>query len=248
MIQIVKPDAPDILKNDGEKRKKEFCADYEKGVREFDFKNDKIYNNKEVKALLIKLHHGKCCYCESKITANSPGDVEHFRPKSGSQQKKGDKIKKPGYYWLAFEWENLFFACDICNRSYKKNLFPLKNPSKRAICHNDNCDEEEPLFIHPEKNNPEEFISFRGAIIYSLDDDKNSKGNVTIKGLGLDRIELENRRRVVIETLQRLYVIANATPELPESQEAFDYLQKSAANSNEYSAMINAALAVGFEF
>lgn len=242
MIQIVKPsEAPEILRKEGEDKKKEFCEAYDKGTREFDFKKDKIYNHKDVKDLLVKLHHGKCCYCESKITATSPGDVEHFRPKAGSQQKKGDKIRKPGYYWLVFEWENLFFACDICNRSYKKNLFPLTNSTTRAICHDDECNEEEPLFIHPEKDNPEEFISFRGAIIYSLDNDKNSKGNITIKGIGLDRIELENRRRVVMETLKRLFIVADLNPQLPESQEALEYLKGLETAENEYSAMVKKA-------
>ena len=255
MIQVHKPEAPEILTTKGQAARDEMCTAYERGVREFDFdKAKEIYGHKTVKKALLKAQHGKCCYCEAKFsftpepesTANSPGDIEHFRPKSAYQQKTGDKLTKHGYYWLAYTWGNLFFSCEICNRSYKKNLFPLNNPTCRVASHHDDIDQEEPLFVHPANDNPEEFISFRGAVVFAAEG--RSKGNATIKGTGLDRVELEERRSVFLETLQRLYEIATATPELPRSKDALEYLETCAAKESEFSSMVKANLADGFKF
>src|SRR5258705_11060485 len=78
---------------------------------------------------LIKLFQGKCAYCESKIVVNQPGDVEHFRPKGRVvdenfrpikiRHKKKGEMNHPGYYWLAYEWNNLFPSCIVCNRFRK---------------------------------------------------------------------------------------------------------------------------------
>ena len=75
----------------------------------------KIYGHPQVKDQLKAEQHDKCCFCEADFTANGYGDVEHFRPKGGYQQTEKGKISKPGYYWLAYEWQNLFFSCQICN-------------------------------------------------------------------------------------------------------------------------------------
>ena len=59
-------------------------------------------------------------------------------------------MEQPGYFWLAYVWENLFFACQLCNQTFKQNLFPLANPTKRrARSHMDDLSAEEPLLIHP---------------------------------------------------------------------------------------------------
>lgn len=89
------------------------------------------YRDSEVKKGLIKLFNKKCAYCETLVLHAQPGDVEHFRPKSAVDTKlKGianlstdvtppppekEKIK-PGYYWLAADWNNLLLSCNTCNR------------------------------------------------------------------------------------------------------------------------------------
>ncbi|HFK5505154.1 hypothetical protein [Elizabethkingia anophelis] len=80
-----------------------------------------IYSDKNVRKLLIQMFHGKCAYCESKITAIYNGDIEHFRPKG---EIKEVNPTKPGYFWLASEWENLLFACPFCNQT---NTHEYKN-------------------------------------------------------------------------------------------------------------------------
>ncbi|NVK64997.1 MAG: hypothetical protein HWE22_10440 [Flavobacteriales bacterium] len=75
-----------------------------------------VYSDKEVRKALIKMFHGKCAYCESKITSIYNGDIEHFRPKAG-YTNSGEPITKPGYYWLASDWDNLLFSCPFCNQT-----------------------------------------------------------------------------------------------------------------------------------
>jgi uncharacterized protein (TIGR02646 family) len=75
------------------------------------------------KAALSKQQNGKCCYCEGKIRT-SYNDVEHFRPKGMAERKPGS-TERHGYWWLAYCWENLLFACPDCNRTAKKAQFPL---------------------------------------------------------------------------------------------------------------------------
>jgi len=73
------------------------------------------YTDKSVRKVLWKMFRGKCAYCESKVTTIYSGDIEHFRPKSGHNNNLDEPLTKPGYYWLASEWKNLFLACPFCN-------------------------------------------------------------------------------------------------------------------------------------
>lgn len=68
----------------------------------------------------------KCCYCEAHSECVYH-DVEHFRPKARANRMNG--TVSPGYWWLAWTWENLLFSCQSCNRSAKKDLFPLETGS-----------------------------------------------------------------------------------------------------------------------
>jgi hypothetical protein len=40
------------------------------------------YRNSQIKKRLVEMFHGKCAYCESKITGVGYGAIEHSRPKS----------------------------------------------------------------------------------------------------------------------------------------------------------------------
>lgn len=195
MIRVVKPDAPPKVLREkgarGPKATKNLTDAYDRGQRHFEF-NSSIYGDKSVKTALIKAQHGKCCFCESKLRHISHGDVEHFRPKGAFRQKESDPLTKPGYYWLAYEWSNLFLGCELCNRRHKANLFPLVVGEDRARSHNDDVAEERPLFIHPTDGNPEQYIGFRDEIAYPINGRRRAKA--TIEALGLNRIELEERR------------------------------------------------------
>lgn len=123
-----------------------------------EFKSDKIeplWKRGKIKEFLYKAQYRKCCYCERKrdiIEFN----VDHFRPKA---QVKEAETNHPGYWWLAYDWENLIIACFRCNLK-KSSHFPLKDESKRASREKCDLEEEEPFLINPLKENPELFIDY----------------------------------------------------------------------------------------
>lgn len=209
MIGITKPaEPPEVLSSEATRRRIADCCtqfdsaadDYRSGERKFAF-SDSIYNHESVKQLLIQAQHDKCCFCEMKIADG--GDVEHFRPKSGYRQRAKSRLERPGYYWLAYEWSNLFFACPICNQRFKRSLFPLADETHRARSHNDDLGREDPLLINPVERNPEDYIAFRGEKPYAIDD--NPYGATTIRVLGLHRRNLLDRRREHLNDLRQGY-------------------------------------------
>ena len=127
MIKIHKPaSAPKILTGRGKLATQQLCDAFDhQHSSDFDF-DSSIYGAKSVKNKLKLAQNHKCGFCEAKLDHIAYGDVEHFRPKAGYRQKGNDPLQKPGYYWLAYEWDNLLFSCQICNQRYKKNLFPIK--------------------------------------------------------------------------------------------------------------------------
>jgi hypothetical protein len=245
MIRIAKPKKePAILTTKGRAKRNEHKAAYEGGERSFAF-DAKIYGHKTVKEALIKAQHDKCFLCESKITHISHGDVEHFRPKAAYRQSAGTKLQTPGYYWLAYEWDNLFFACQICNQVFKKNLFPLSNPTARATSHKKGIGKEKPLFINPSVDDPEDFISFRCEVPFPLNNHPRAKA--TIEGLGLKRPQLNERRLERYELLKMLYQIAYRVPQIEQSVEAKELLDKAVLDTAEYASMARAAVKAEFK-
>lgn len=88
----------------------------------------------ELKDWLLKnVFHNKCAYCETPV-GRSIFHAEHYRPKKGVTTEKGrvkirdaggQECDHPGYFWLAFHWQNLLPSCARCNSPNKKNRFPL---------------------------------------------------------------------------------------------------------------------------
>ncbi len=231
------------------------CDAYEnEGKRDFDF-DSKIYGDKTVKEALILAQHDKCFLCESKITHIDYGDVEHFRPKKAFQQTEKEKLNYPGYYWLAYDWTNLFLACTRCNQHYKKNLFPLANPkTRKEISHLFDLSAEKPLLINPSEENPEKYISFRvdnlvGVVPFAVKD--NHKGKATIKCAGLDRLKLCGRRLAVLKPILAFHKVASMNLPQPESDRAKIILQEMIADvtkdSAEYAGMFRAMVKTDFQ-
>jgi uncharacterized protein (TIGR02646 family) len=98
------------------------------------------------KYVLAERQRKKCCYCERIVTA-SFNDVEHYRPFSH-------------YWWLAWTWENLLFACAPCNRSGKNDAFPLATGSTPLQFGELPPGAERPLMLDPATDDPRRHIRF----------------------------------------------------------------------------------------
>lgn len=176
--------------------------------------------------------HDKCCYCESYFSSTSYGDVEHFRPKAGYQQDAADALHKPGYYWLAYEWSNLYFACQLCNQRFKGNQFPLADPVSRAISHQHPLAAEQPLLPDPATEDPQAHLTFRQDTAVALDE----RGVACIRVFGLDRPELIRRRIDKLNALRQAQIIGSLDmrePLQPAIAEFFAELRLSYSEAQE---------------
>ena len=187
--------APEVLRTKGVELRDSLIAQADAGNTAFCFDN-KVFAHKTVKEQMMEDQHRKCAYCEQYKNGDF-GCVEHYRPKGGYDLGSGAPLQQPGYYWLAYDWQNLLFSCSECNTSYKRNLFPLVNENTRDIEHRD-ITNEDPAIINPVTTDPGDHIEFSEFIIRPkmVDGQESIQGKTTIGVFRLnDRKDLKERRR-----------------------------------------------------
>ncbi|MBF2049614.1 MAG: hypothetical protein IGS54_19990 [Elainella sp. C42_A2020_010] len=258
VIRIRKSDAvPDKLAQDGKHKRRSHSVAYSRdpeayqsGKKTFSFASS-IYAHESVKQALIAAQRQKCCFCERLI--GTDGDVEHFRPKQAYKQALGEPLQRPGYYWLAYEWDNLYLSCPSCNQRHKQNLFPLQNPAERATDHKQPIEREQPLFIDPGKEDPEAFIGFRGEIAFAIDG--SQKGQATIDSLKLNQRSLPGARLQRLQLLRELDNVIKLAADRPDddkfqeqAKKAKDLLERAIQDDAEFSAAARWAIRTNFEF
>jgi len=197
-------------------------------IREKVMRKDKLtqkdfpshWRHADVRLELWKHHNEKCCYCERKAEATREPDIDHFRPKL---MVTGVRRKNSGYWWLAYDWQNLFFSCKTCNQKYKKNEFPLRG--KRAIKPSSKLTDELSILIDPIDDDPDELIAYvwddRGKIPLArpVGIDEEGRGRETIRILGLDR-------KVLNEERGRLLLLLSGLAEAMHAARHFDKPRK----------------------
>ncbi len=85
------------------------------------------WNLPDVRGALYAFNGRACGYCARDLPGNDRGDVDHFRP-------KGNVVDAPthgGYWWLAYTFTNYVLSCSICNRTLKRDHFPLIRPGSK---------------------------------------------------------------------------------------------------------------------
>jgi uncharacterized protein (TIGR02646 family) len=239
MIKIIKGDAPEELIIKGielthaleiefEKNKNEYLN----GNKKFEFTDD--YKSEDVKSALKKCQHNKCCFSEAKFNGDYP-HIEHFRPKGRVDDYSSGVHHFPGYYWLCYDWSNLFFCKSVINVTYKRNYFPLLDDSTRKINHN--CDKIElPLIIDPSIDDPKSHIGFHKDELVP----KTERGRLNIEILGLRDPTFAEARRTKFELIKDL----KAMVDLAEA-EGFDENNPIVASSI---AKLNSAILPDAEF
>jgi hypothetical protein len=175
------------------------------------------------KIFLNDIFHEKCAYCEGKVAANFPLDVEHYRPKKEVTENRLSTGHQ-GYFWLAYEWYNLILACRNCNSNHssrcdgeyvpnpgKLNEFPVSGkrvtePSGNPEQWQAELEGEEPLLLNPYSDNPAEHIAFDDkGVPYPYN--QSERGRQTIKICHLDRFELIEARRDKAKESVRIRII-----------------------------------------
>jgi hypothetical protein len=106
----------------------------------------------ELRDALWRVGYAKCWYSEA-VLQQGEGHVEHYRPK-----KRLHGSNHEGYWWRAFDWENLRLAHPTVNLrrtdyltgrlSGKGSYFPLRDEANRAHNRDDEVSEE-PVLLDP---------------------------------------------------------------------------------------------------
>jgi len=111
-------------------------------------------------------HFGNKCWYTDAANYGARLDVEHFRPKAkvvelsvSDCKEAGDLLvqklpdpEREGYWWLAFNEENLLLCAQVINREDKRNFFPLHRDSPVASGANRNIWRNEiPILLDPRK-------------------------------------------------------------------------------------------------
>ena len=234
MIKIQRPSSvPEHLQRNGRRQTKLDCAAFDANPSPYTsgekFRDRGYYRSTDVKVALYQAQHSKCCYCE-KLLESADLQVEHFRPKGAYRQAADQPYGYPGYYWLAYDWNNLLLACAACNKN-KDATFPLSNPDQRAISHHDDLSIESILLVDPAGDDPRDHIDFVDDAPRHLSD----RGRCTVTVLGLSRDHLTELRLKCLKRIKHYWYIYRGGP--PFDQEAIALLRDAIQEDAQFSSM-----------
>lgn len=184
--------------------------------------NASIWQHIEVESALIGLFGSKCAYCESPLGADNPPVVDHFRPRAEALGLDG-RSSPDHYWWLAYDWENLYLACRICHLN-KGVKFPVAVARVPADSRGSDLRAERPLLLDPCNDPPERYLSFtdEGRVESVLAPSSPEgpgkaydRSAITIDILGLNREELVQRRFKLARELEQSWQAVLSPKRLP---------------------------------
>ena len=123
---------------------------------------------------------------------------------------------------LEFAWENLGFCCQRCNTNKGSKY------------------DEALAFINPYDENPDEHIGFLGFYIFPKNG--SERGEYTIREIGLDRNDLNDRRKEKIEDIEKMIKSAFRTSSESLRNQAITELKERAGKDKKYSAAVRSVL------
>ncbi len=190
----------------------------------------------------------KCVWCERYRDWERELDVEHFRPKSEVAEWQGDPpiISDvpprqheigPGYWWLAFAWDNYSLACKTCNQGWKRNLFPVA--TARGACVEGGEVGEQPLLLDPGSSfRPRDHFRWTPEGIM---EPVSPQGRATIVTCGLNRSKLLARRlKVAVDTHRAIEAVLRAwrRDDEPACARVFATVLELGSPSSEFTSMV----------
>lgn len=192
MIRLVRGPEPAVL---GAKRPGKL-ADARAAVAQGGKPEFTGYGEDGVKEALFQGQHRKCAYCEKPEEQSKYRPAEHYRPKSV-------------YWWLAWTWENLLFACTDCNSDHKRDQFPLIDEAQLLIAEASPPGGEQPLLLDPYDPTVslEAEIKFRRDFVQGKERwipyGVTARGRETVRICGLDRATLIDKYNAHVRTIVR---------------------------------------------
>lgn len=149
---------------------------------------------------LRALFKDKCAYCERLVRFDKSGAafLDRFRPVSGAIGGKGE-VTVDAYWWMAFEWQNMYGCCAMCNRA-KGSRFPVAG-KRLTYRDREEMTREQPLLLDPCADDPDDHLLFHddGRVSGTTD-----RGRTTVEVLSLNRTELLSLRGEVAKEMMAM--------------------------------------------
>jgi hypothetical protein len=180
----------------------------------------KIWRDDRIRNWLLGLFHSKCWYSEAQ-EAVSAYHVDHYRPK-GRVTDVGRTHPEPGYWWLAFRWQNYRICGQLVNVK-KNDVFPLVSGHRATPDAAGSIKLEAPALLDPITDDAR-LVSFemdedgcRAVASGGADEEDRARVVTTIEVIGLNRLDRLNRKRADVweECRQKLVTHAAASGEPP---------------------------------
>ena len=146
---------------------------------------------------LHEAFNSKCAFCESYIRLTDFSCMDRYRPKSGAINVDGT-ASADHYWWLAYEWPNLYLVCLACNK-IRGDRFPVGKTRAAPRVTGAELLKEEPLLLDPCYDFPEDHFVFDEKGFVASD---SQQGQITIEILGLNRTPLTQGRKEVVESMK----------------------------------------------
>lgn len=190
-MRLRRPAQPDVLGAAAERLTEETARAWRQ-KRSRGPELDPVLHHPDVVDSLLRMTNGTCAYCERALEAQGPDAavVAHHRPSWGAVGLDG-AIALTAYWWLTYEWDNLYPACADCVRS-RGTRFPVDGPRAAA---RQPLDTELPLLLDPLDDDPDEHLRFQpNGTVTALTD----RGRATIDILALNRDFLVKARQAAL--------------------------------------------------
>ncbi len=123
MIHIDRLPKPDILVRKEIEWTKKFINSGKKRP------DNSKYGHPEIRKHLNSMSYHKCFYCERKLTGVHK-EIDHYI-----------EVSDPTGKQLAFDWDNLFLACDNCNDKFSNTSIPVSEALNPCIDTNEKIQE-----------------------------------------------------------------------------------------------------------
>jgi uncharacterized protein (TIGR02646 family) len=196
---------PRALENDSSRRRRADVASVEyfrlpiaqrrREKLEFD---ESLVNDRSVVDELLRLFKGLCGVCGAALTKQDV-QVHRWRPVQGAISATGETSPEH-YYWLAYEWSNLYALCTLCAEA-KGQKFPVMGPRARVGAEGVLLLEELPMLLDPCSDDAEQVLIYQQTGEITA---RDQRGWTTIDVFALNRRDLVEQRRLVVKEADTL--------------------------------------------
>lgn len=156
--------------------------------------SDDLLHEPSVLSALRDVFSNLCAVCG--VGDGTPDLIVHrWRPAQGALDASG-AVSKEHYFWLAYDWENLYLLCRDCSEA-QGSKFPVANERSAVGEHGKRLQLEQPELLDPCADDAEHsLVYFDDGIVMGTD----RRGQVTVDIFALNSARLvHERRRVAVE-------------------------------------------------